>query len=223
LQGQEIGYSLPMKNTNKLQRHSFNFSIRSYLRTILGGCLIAASFISALVISNSSSRMITVWSAAVELGQGEVITSDDVVISKVLLPSNAANYIDGEVSIIGSSVVRAIGADELIPAYALSSQIDEQLKQVPIAISFTQVPKDIGSGQRVDIYGITKSELRSQSLTSGKFKSRLIASDLVIDQVDNQASALGGDLVITLLVPKPIIPSLIEDMGNYNFVLVGNR
>ena len=212
-----------MKNTNKLQRNSFNFSIRSYLRTILGGCLIAASFISALVISNSSSRMITVWSAAVELGQGEVITSDDVVISKVLLPSNAANYIDGEVSIIGSSVVRAIGADELIPAYALSSQIDEQLKQVPIAISFTQVPKDIGSGQRVDIYGITKSELRSQSLTSGKFKSRLIASDLVIDQVDNQASALGGDLVITLLVPKLIIPSLIEDMGNYNFVLVGNR
>jgi hypothetical protein len=212
-----------MKNTNKLQRNSFNFSIRSYLRTILGGCLIAASFISALVISNSSSRMITVWSAAVELGQGEVITSDDVVISKVLLPSNAANYIDGEVSIIGSSVVRAIGADELIPAYALSSQIDEQLKQVPIAISFTQVPKDIGSGQRVDIYGITKSELRSQSLTSGKFKSRLIASDLVIDQVDNQASALGGDLVITLLVPKPIIQSLIEDMGNYNFVLVGNR
>lgn len=223
MQGREIGYSLPMKNTNKLQRNSFNFSIRSYLRTILGGCLIAASFISALVISNSSSRMITVWSAAVELGQGEVITSDDVVISKVLLPSNAANYIDGEVSIIGSSVVRAIGADELIPAYALSSQIDEQLKQVPIAISFTQVPKDIGSGQRVDIYGITKSELRSQSLTSGKFKSRLIASDLVIDQVDNQASALGGDLVITLLVPKPIIPSLIEDMGNYNFVLVGNR
>lgn len=223
MQGREIGYSLPMKNTNKLQRNSFNFSIRSYLRTILGGCLIAASFISALVISNSSSRMITVWSAAVELGQGEVITSDDVVISKVLLPSNAANYIDGEVSIIGSSVVRAIGADELIPAYALSSQIDEQLKQVPIAISFTQVPKDIGSGQRVDIYGITKSELRSQSVTSGKFKSRLIASDLVIDQVDNQASALGGDLVITLLVPKPIIPSLIEDMGNYNFVLVGNR
>lgn len=223
MQGREIGYSLPMKNTNKLQRNSFNFSIRSYLRTILGGCLIAASFISALVISNSSSRMITVWSAAVELGQGEVITSDDVVISKVLLPSNAANYIDGELSIIGSSVVRAIGADELIPAYALSSQIDEQLKQVPIAISFTQVPKDIGSGQRVDIYGITKSELRSQSVTSGKFKSRLIASDLVIDQVDNQASALGGDLVITLLVPKPIIPSLIEDMGNYNFVLVGNR
>lgn len=223
MQGREIGYSLPMKNTNKLQRNSFNFSIRSYLRTILGGCLIAASFISALVISNSSSRMITVWSAAVELGQGEVITSDDVVISKVLLPSNAANYIDGEDSIIGSSVVRAIGADELIPAYALSSQIDEQLKQVPIAISFTQVPKDIGSGQRVDIYGITKSELRSQSLTSGKFKSRLIASDLVIDQVDNQASALGGDLVITLLVPKPIIPSLIEDMGNYNFILVGNR
>ena len=223
MQGREIGYSLPMKNTNKLERNSFNFSIRSYLRTILGGCLIAASFISALVISNSSSRMITVWSAAVELGQGEVITSDDVVISKVLLPSNVANYIDGEVSIIGSSVVRAIGADELIPAYALSSQIDEQLKQVPIAISFTQVPKDIGSGQRVDIYGITKSELRSQSLTSGKFKSRFIASDLVIDQVDNQASALGGDLVITLLVPKPIIPSLIEDMGNYNFILVGNR
>ena len=212
-----------MKNTNKLERNSFNFSIRSYLRTILGGCLIAASFISALVISNSSSRMITVWSAAVELGQGEVITSDDVVISKVLLPSNVANYIDGEVSIIGSSVVRAIGADELIPAYALSSQIDEQLKQVPIAISFTQVPKDIGSGQRVDIYGITKSELRSQSLTSGKFKSRFISSDLVIDKVDNQASALGGDLVITLLVPKPIIPSLIEDMGNYNFILVGNR
>ena len=212
-----------MKNTNKLQKNSFNFSIRSYLKTILGGCLIAASFISALVISNSSSRMITVWSAAVDLGKGEVITAEDVVISKVLLPSNAANYIDGQVSIIGSSVVRAIGAEELIPAYAVSEQIDEQLQQVPIAISISQVPKDIGSGQRVDIYGITKSELRSQSLESGRYKSRLIASDLVIDQVDNQANTLGGDLVITLLVPRAIIPNLIEDMGNYDFILVGNR
>ena len=212
-----------MKNTNKLQKNSFNFSIRSYLKTILGGCLIAASFISALVISNSSSRMITVWSAAVDLDKGEVITAEDVVISKVLLPGNAANYIDGQVSIIGSSVVRAIGIDELIPAYALSSQVDEQLQQVPIAIAFSQVPKDIGSGQRVDIYGITKSELRTQSLESGRYKSRLIASDLVIDQVDNQANTLGGDLVLTLLVPRPIIPNLIEDMGNYDFILVGNR
>ena len=212
-----------MKNTNKLQKNSFNFSIRSYLKTILGGCLIAASFISALVISNSSSRMITVWSAAVDLGKGEVITAEDVVISKVLLPSNAANYIDGQVSIIGSSVVRAIGAEELIPAYAVSEQIDEQLQQVPIAIAFSQVPKDIGSGQRVDIYGITKSELRTQSLESGRYKSRLIASDLVIDQLDNQANTLGGELVITLLVPRPIIPNLIEDMGNYDFILVGNR
>ena len=212
-----------MKNTNKLQKNSFNFSLRSYLKTILGGCLIAASFISALVISNSSSRMITVWSAAVDLGKGEVITAEDVVISKVLLPSNAANYIDGQVSIIGSSVVRAIGAEELIPAYAVSEQIDEQFQQVPIAIAFSQVPKDIGSGQRVDIYGITKSELRSQNLESGRYKSRLIASDLVIDRVDNQANTLGGDLVITLLVPRTIIPNLIEDMGNYNFILVGNR
>jgi len=212
-----------MKNTNKLQKNSFNFSLRSYLKTILGGGLIAASFISALVISNSSSRMITVWSAAVDLGKGEVITAEDVVISKVLLPSNAANYIDGQVSIIGSSVVRAIGAEELIPAYAVSEQIDEQFQQVPIAIAFSQVPKDIGSGQRVDIYGITKSELRSQNLESGRYKSRLIASDLVIDRVDNQANTLGGDLVITLLVPRTIIPNLIEDMGNYNFILVGNR
>ena len=212
-----------MKNTNKLQKNSFNFSIRSYLKTILGGCLIAASFISALVISNSSSRMITVWSAAIDLDKGEVITAEDVVISKVLLPGNAGNYIDGQVSIIGSSVVREIGADELIPAYALSSQIDEQLQQVPIAIAFSQVPKDIGSGQRVDIYGITKSELRSQGLESARYKSRLIASDLVIDQVDNQANTLGGDLVLTLLVPRPIIPNLIEDMGNYDFILVGNR
>jgi len=212
-----------MKNTNKLQKNSFNFSIRSYLKTILGGCLIAVSFISALVISNSSSRMITVWSAAVDLDKGEVITAEDVVISKVLLPGNAGNYIDGQVSIIGSSVVRAIGIDELIPAYALSSQVDEQLQQVPIAIAFSQVPKDIGSGQRIDIYGITKSELRTQSLESGRYKSRLIASDLVIDQVDSQANTLGGDLVITLLVPRPIIPNLIEDMGNYDFILVGNR
>jgi len=212
-----------MKNTNKLQKNSFNFSVRSYLKTILGGCLIAASFISALVISNSSSRMITVWSAAVDLDKGEVITAEDVVISKVLLPGNAGNYIDGQVSIIGSSVVRAIGIDELIPAYALSSQVDEQLQQVPIAIAFSQVPKDIGSGQRVDIYGITKSEIRSQSLESGRYKSRLIASDLVIDQIDNQANTLGGDLVLTLLVPRPIIPNLIEDMGNYDFILVGNR
>ncbi|MFM7873247.1 MAG: SAF domain-containing protein, partial [Actinomycetota bacterium] len=103
--------------------------IRLYLnpRYLLGLILILASFSSAYLISKSSDRMITVWGANVDLAPGEMIEADDLKVIRVRLPDNAAQYLDSKTDLIGTTVLRAIGSSELIPSFALTSEIDLSL------------------------------------------------------------------------------------------------
>ena len=62
-------------------------------RLILGVILIATSFISAYVITETNNRMTIVWSAVTDLAPGEIIEASDVIKSRVLLPDNASYYL----------------------------------------------------------------------------------------------------------------------------------
>ncbi|MFM8502215.1 MAG: SAF domain-containing protein, partial [Actinomycetota bacterium] len=130
--------------------------IRLYLnpRYLLGLILILASFSSAYLISKSSDRMITVWGANVDLAPGEMIEADDLKVIRVRLPDNAAQYLDSKTDLIGTTVLRAIGSSELIPSFALTSEIDLSLARVPISIAREWAPIELRNGSLVDIYGI---------------------------------------------------------------------
>ena len=99
----------------KLKRHGSGLRKRIDIRMVLGGLLILASFISAYVISQSTSRMVTVWSADVDLAPGEVIEESDISLSRVALVDKAEYYLDGGSSIVGTHVIRQVKASELIP------------------------------------------------------------------------------------------------------------
>ena len=106
------GYSSPMKNRKveieedrihsrtttensilKLKRHGSGLRKSIDIRMLLGGLLIVASFISAYVISQSTSRMVTVWSADVDLAPGEVIEESDISVARVALVDKAEYYL----------------------------------------------------------------------------------------------------------------------------------
>lgn len=184
-------------------------------RYLLGLILIITSFISAFLISSASDRTITVWASSTDLAPGKIIEEKDITPVKVRLLSNAEQYLDASVEIVGTSVVRKIGAAELIPSFALSPQVDTSLQRVPIQVERLMSPVGLGAGDLVDIYGIP-NQMASQS----GVVSELILESVGIEEIDDSARELGGALGITLLVPDSLISDLISTMSEFNFLLV---
>ncbi len=194
--------------------------IRLYLnpRYLLGLILILASFSSAYLISKSSDRMITVWGANVDLAPGEMIEADDLKVIRVRLPDNAAQYLDSKTDLIGTTVLRAIGSSELIPSFALTSEIDLSLARVPISIAREWAPIELRNGSLVDIYGIPNRA--NQFSQDSNPSSRLLISNIAIDSVDASSRELGGRIGMTVLVPQARVEVIVSAISKYEFLLV---
>lgn len=197
-----------------------NSSIRESLflitpRYLLGLILIITSFISAFLIGSASDRTITVWASSTDLAPGKIIEEKDITPVKVRLLSNAEQYLDAKVEIVGTSVVRRIGAAELIPSFALSARADTSLQRVPIQVERLMAPSGLSAGDIVDIFGVP-NQMASQS----GVVSELILESVGIEEIDNSGRELGGAIGITLLVPDSLVPDLISTMSEFNFLLV---
>jgi len=233
------GYSSPMKNRKveieedrlhsrtttensmlKLKRHGSGLRKSIDIRMLLGGLLIVASFISAYVISQSTSRMVTVWSADVDLAPGEVIEVNDISVSRVALVDKAEYYLDGGRSIVGAHVIRQINSSELIPAFALADSPPLALKKVPISLNILRIPEGIASGARVDVYGVSRNAYAGTGEESEKTKSKLLLLDVVVDSINRENSKLGGDIGLTLLVPPEDVARFINSIAEFDFILV---
>lgn len=208
------------KQITKRRRSRGEWRRRFDIRALLGSLLIAASFISAYVISQSTSRMVTVWSAAVDLTPGEMIEESDISVSRVALADKAEYYLDGERSIVGTHVVRQIKASELIPAFALSERAPMELKKVPISVSELRIADGVSSGAVVDVYGILRSAYTAPGQERDKVKSKLLLIDVAVDSVNREASKLGGDIGLTLLVPSEEVARFVNNVSEFEFILV---
>lgn len=212
--------SMPVHALMKKKRPAGGFRKSFDIRMVLGGMLIVASFISAYVISQSTSRMVTVWSANVDLAPGEVIEENDISVSRVALVDKAEYYLDGSRSIVGAHVIRQINASELIPAFALADSPPLALKKVPISLNILRIPEGIASGARVDVYGVSRNAFAGTGEESEKTKSKLLLLDVVVDSINRESSKLGGDIGLTLLVPPEDVARFINSIAEFDFILV---
>ncbi|MFM1937439.1 MAG: hypothetical protein RLZZ320_297 [Actinomycetota bacterium] len=206
------------KSLNQL-RSIAQFKVNFNLRLAFGILLICTSFVSAYLLSSSTNRMVTVWSATKDLAPGSLIKDEDIKQTQVLMPNNAQFYLDGMNSILGSYVIRPIGAEELIPAYAVTTEPISDLREVPISIPINRLPYQIKTGQIVDVYAVPKQQtaLIQESLKS---KAALLLSSVGISGIDSESGKLGGEIAVTLLVPVQLVNELVSAIAKYDFVLV---
>ena len=189
-------------------------------RLVLGVALIAGSLVSAHIISQSTTRMVKVWSAVNDLAPGEVIEESDITISRVSLSDSANMYLDGEQSIIGTSVVRAIKSAELIPTYSLAQDASLDLHVVPISVSSLRLPDGVNGGSVVDIYGIPRNSAAFAGNIDGKNAAKLLLADISVDSINRESSRLGGDIGLSILVPVSQVGEFIKSYSEFEFVLV---
>lgn len=186
-------------------------------RYLLGLILILASFGSAFAITSAAERSTSVWAASVDLAPGAIIKSEDLTAVRVRLIDNAAQYLSTSANLVGTAVLRPIGAAELIPAIAVASQVDLSLQRVPLSISQHHLPAGITSGSVVDIYAYEEPELGGGGANR---RPRLLLKGASIEALDESSRELGGDLIITVLTPNSAVAELIDAIAGSKFILV---
>lgn len=189
-------------------------------KIILGCTLIVAALISAYLISQSTSRMVTVWSAIRDLGPGEIIEESDIAATKVALNNRADLYLNSRNSILGSYVLREIRSFELIPSFAISSTAPKNSRRVSIAVDEVHLATGVSSGSIIDLYGINKSDVSIEVQGAEALRSQLLLSNVVIDDINRAANKMGGQFGLTLVVPENDVARLIEAISRYEFVVV---
>ena len=217
----ERDYEIDSKQLRTLSRNTLKWKID--LRMVLGTLLIIGSIVSAYIISQSTTRMVTVWSAAIDLAPGEVIEESDIATTRVALSDKASMYLDGNIPIVGNYVVRPIKSSELIPTYSLTADFKNDLQTVPIALSSLRIPDGVDGGSVVDIYGVPRTSVAAFNAEEGRNLSKLLLANVSVDSINRESSKLGGDIGISILIPIEQVGSFMKSYSEFDFVLVKHR
>ncbi len=188
-------------------------------RSIFAIGLIALSLLCASIIVNRANKSDLLWAARVNIAAGDRLTPDNLRPVPVLLKSSTGYYFRSSESVIGSTALRTISSGELIPRFATShiSQVLEY-RSVPIQIAKNDLPSDLLSGERVDIYALPART----GIAGSQDQVVEVARGVVVESIDVKARDLGGAIGVVVRMKIEEILNFFADTANARIVVVRN-
>lgn len=173
-----------------------SYKRRTRTRLFTAIALICGSFLSAFILSSMANRTQLMWGARIPLIPGHKISVNDLEARRVALPDGDAIYLSVQRDLTGSVVLRAVGIGELVPAIAISDNIQApQISALPISVHGSDIPSDLQAGEVVNLYHVGDSRL-----TQDIGPPSILLSHTYILGIDRKGQNLGGDLSLTLSV-----------------------
>lgn len=172
-------------------------------RLSVGVLLVALSVALGWWAVSSASQRVGVYSAVETLTPGSAV---DGRLAVVEVDPGIAHLYVGADSVPEGVVDRLIEQGELIPASALTTQVDQRTVVIPSA---TLIPDGVGPGSRIDVW-FTPSAVRDDS---GE-PPQLVAEDLVVETVISESSFLASQYGgVQVLVPPEGLPDILAAMA----------
>ena len=163
-------------------------------RLWVGIVLVAGSVVAGSRVLAAADDTTAVWAAAGDLAAGESLTADDLASTRVRFAdaADAGRYIEVEDRLPDElTLTRALGAGELVPLTALGAP-DQGTVSVAISLPADQVPTDIGSGSRVDVWVVDDNR--------GRSAAEVVLEDVAVLEAptaaDSFAAATGRQVVL---------------------------
>lgn len=164
-------------------------------RFVVAVSLFAAAIISALALTALGNQTDSYWIANSSLAPGSQISENDISLTKVALGDRSAKYISSQTSLIGSYLLRAQNAGELISINEVSDQPPSRLsQQLPISVRSVDLPMDISTGEAVNIYWVPEP-------TMGGVQEgipTLVISGAYIRSIDRKSSNFSSEVALTI-------------------------
>lgn len=166
----------------------------------IGLAIVAVSVLAGAFVLGTSDDTVPVWSAVDTLGEGHVLTADDLAVRRVRLDDDTASlYFRADDQLPADlRLGRDVAAGELLPRAAVTRADTRELRQVPIAVSPDQVPGSVGVGDLVDIY--LRPAARTSCADTPVCDGRPVLSGVTVSDAPAPDAAFGADGRRTLVL-----------------------
>lgn len=173
------------------------------LKFITGMILIILAIVAGTFVTLQADNTTSVWSLRSALPRGAQLSQADLVSVKVRLPDNKKTYISTDEKIAGQTLIRDLGAKELVPMDALRDRPCGSLVSIPVTPR--HLPASLKAGARIDVYTTLEGPTKLQNFTE-----RLIAG-VPVQQVTKPAGgtlATSGEWSVAIRVPTAQVQAL---------------
>lgn len=155
-------------------------------RLWVGVVLVAGSVVLGASVVGNADDSVQVWALARDAGEGERISPDDLVATRVrLLDGSSERYLGVSEQLPSDLVLtRAVEAGELLPGSALGDGDDAALLRVSIAVSAERVPGGVTGGSRIDIWTVTERD--------GAPRAELVLGEALVVEAPSGAESFGS-------------------------------
>ncbi len=163
-----------------------------------------------------ANRTELLWSAKTSLAPGVHISLSNLTPKRIAIPDGIHAYIRASENINDFVVVRSVGAGELLPSRAVTSNsLSQQMSSVPVSVHASDLPADLAIGEIVNLYHVGDSHLAKEI-----GPPNLVISHAYILAVDRKGQNLGGDLTLTLSVNAKFIMQVLDATASGRVVVV---
>jgi len=186
-------------------------------RFIVAVSLFAAAIISALSLTALGNRTDSYWVAEGNLAPGSEISQEDISLVKVALGEISADYISSETSLVGSYLLRAQSAGELIAINEVSDLAPtDRAQQVPIAVRSADLPIDLSIGEAINIYWVPDSAMGGVQIGTPE----IVVRQAYIRSLDRKSSNFSSEVALTISLLDNQIISLLNSTVSGRLVIV---
>lgn len=163
-----------------------------------GIALVAACVVVGARVVDAADDSIGVWVAAQDLGAGDTLDADALVSRRVRFEDDAAarGYLRTDDPLPPElSLLRPVGAGELLPRSALGDAAAAGVVEVPVGVAPGRVPGSVGQGSVVDVW-VAGAGQESAS------PARLVLDDVVVLDAPPVSEGFGstGERTLVLAV-----------------------
>ena len=188
-------------------------------RLLLGVLMVLVAVVVGAKVFAAAGTYTRVYIARHALVPGEHITAADLGVGRVRLDGQASLYIGVAASPpVGYVVSRYVGADEFVPAGALTASAAPSGRYVTVPIQPGHLPPGLSHGDLVDVYVTPKAAPGTDVPTP-----QLVLSSVAVQTRDGGSRSFSGSstLAVVLAVPADKVAELIHAVESGTIDLVG--
>lgn len=167
-------------------------------RLWVGVVLLAGSVLLGVRVVATADDSVEVWAAAGDLGQGQEVAVDDLVVRRVRFADGEAaqGYWPASQPLPTDAVLlRSVGRGELLPRAALGGA-REGLVEVPIRVPTASVPSSVRAGSVVDVWVLAATDGPGS-------RARLVLDDVLVIAAPRADQGFGPGGTRQVLVGVP--------------------
>lgn len=181
-------------------------------RLLAGVAMVAASVLLGSWAVRTAQATVPVYVSRAALVPGDRVVSQDLAVVDVRLGTvNLDHYLRADAPIDQDVVaVRAVGRGELVPASAVGSAADLDLR--PVSVTLTRAPSgDVVPGALVDLWFTPPAPDEDDEPT----EPRELAGGLTVAEVSTPTGAFraAGGSSVQVLVPSALLPEILTALS----------